>query len=353
MRKIHSLIFITVLAFALAGCSVVEKINEQIAEAGNICVAPYEPNGDATPQKDDASTETGQQADAVENTQNADVSETPLPETEPTDTAQKTDVEAEWQPEEEFPIPEDAEYCHFVKLGESCSYDLDGDGQPEEITVHATTEGQEDYPGCRYQLMINDIEYKDVFLPSYSSAYYCIIDFDAKNPGYHLAFQDYGMSSDFVSAIFEYSKGVLIETGTIPGVFDGFAGFGDTVCNGDGTISTVFRMSPLQTWYGKADFRLSDGMLDMVVEDYYEAVDIDCNYSVQTLKLDLPVYSEKSLDGESTLISAGSTVTLLGCDNGTWVKIKAQDENEYWFAVVIDGETVDGSDVFGNLFFAD
>ena len=253
---------------------------------------------------------------------------------------------------------------HFVKMNQVCKYDLDGDGTEEELCVTAKKQRSNWYPYFYYEgsvdVTINGTKYRNVYFGENHSlsSYYCIIDIDKSDSKLHLAIQDYGPSSDYSSAIFEYNNGELNNIDTISGVFDYNHGFYDTVCYGDGTIGSYMHFGVLHTWFGKITYNFENSELTMQKQDYYEAT----SPSTHTLTTDLTVYEKRSLSSKKTIIPTGSSVSLLGTDNKEWVKIQTQDSKNYWMKMVpekysvilVDGQTeMSGSDVFEWLSFAD
>lgn len=255
-----------------------------------------------------------------------------------------------------------SQYPLIVNAGSSVSVDLNGDGSSDEVSFQASEDA-----AAILHLSVNGVDYagsvydEGFFTDMLESAYYCITDIDASDSSLEIAIMDYGPSDDYITDFFRYDGTDLKYIGCVSGmIISSLSDRSDLTFVGNGTISSYMRLSVLQTWFAKADWRLSEteGFEPVAQALYYPNSTSGCDL---TTNVEIPVYSKNSISSEKSLIPAGTALTLIATDNISWVLAKNSEGKECW--IHLEGEygqsveTASGSDyppnVFSGLLIAD
>ncbi len=256
----------------------------------------------------------------------------------------------------------DSIYPLIVKAGSSVSVDLNGDGSSDEVSFQASEDA-----ATILHLSVNGVDYagsvydEGFFTDMLESAYYCITDIDTSDSSLEIAIMDYGPSDDYITDFFRFDGTDLKYIGCVSGmIVSSLSDRSDLTFVGNGTISSYMRLSVLQTWFAKADWRLSktEGFEPVAQALYYPNSTNGCDL---TTNVEIPVYSNNSISSEKSLIPAGTALTLIATDNISWVLAKNSEGKECW--IHLEGEygqsveTASGSDyppnVFSGLLIAD
>lgn len=236
-----------------------------------------------------------------------------------------------------------------VESGASC--DLNGDGTTELITyeVHNDDTGEtETYVKLTVgnQEVTIDGWYMD------ETVYLLKVQYNT----YLLVF-DYGPSDDpETHFIYLDGDGMLQDAGSI------LADPTDMVVN-RGVITGSVRGSVLYTWYHDADYMIASNIMEGGTRHIVNLPrPLYAMSLVVKAKVDIPLYAQQSGDSVALTIKAGDTAILSGSDDKHWIYVTDQDgENGGWLAVggeygidlIVNSQTMSGSDVFDGLLFAD
>lgn len=236
-----------------------------------------------------------------------------------------------------------------VESGASC--DLNGDGKAEQITyeVHNDDTGATE---TYVKLTVGDQELKIEGWYMDEKVYLLKVQFNT----YLLVF-DYGPSDDpETHFIYLDDNGKLQDAGSI------LANPNDMVVN-RGIITGSVRGTVLYTWYHDADYMIANNIMEGGTR---HVVNLPRPFYAMGLvvkaKVDVPLYAQQGGDSVALTVKAGDTVILSGSDDKQWIYVTDKDgDNGGWLAVggeygidlIVNGQTMSGSDVFDGLLFAD
>ena len=189
----------------------------------------------------------------------------------------------------------------------------------------------------------------------------CITDIDKTDNILEIAIMDYGPSDDCITDFFRYDGTNLKYIGNVSGlIWSAQSDKSDLTFNGDGTISSYVRLSVMQTWFAKVDWRLSQsGGFEVIPADlYYPTSDSGCSV---TALYDIYIYADKSDTSEKTVLKKGAALTLIATDNKQWVLAETSEGKQCWIRLDSEYgqmvETTDGtkysSEAFSGLCIAD
>ena len=238
------------------------------------------------------------------------------------------------------------------------NFDLDSDGQPDEILMIARDFTSPDALGDtyeEYELLVNEISYR-----GYSSDFeprFNIVDLDKNDRYREIAVSEYGESEDPATTFLKYDGSSLDVIGSIPGFYgkryeNGFAdGIGSVGIDGSGTISTIKFSAFLMTWSYEAKYRFENGTLLTEIEKELYPL----NHEV-TMLSDLTLKKSRTDTSDGLTLKKGEVVTLKECDNKTWVSVANAAGEIGWFSVdeknTVVGTGKPATDVFEGLFSA-
>ena len=275
--------------------------------------------------------------------------ESPTPSAEPTSSP-------------EAPSPSNNQYPLIVKAGSNVTVDLNGDGKDDEVNFAPTEDSS-----AILHLSVNGTDFsksvynQNLYTDHLDSAYYCITDIDSSDNLLEIAMMDYGPSDDCVTDFFRYDGTDLKYIGQVSGlIISANSDKSDLTFNGDGTITSYIRLSVLQTWWAKADWKLSNsGGFEVVPQDlFYPNSDAGC--SVSPL-VDITVYEKNSSTSTKSVLSSGTGLTIVATDNKEWVLAETSDKKQCWIHLDSeDGQSIEtangydyASNVLSGLCFAD
>ena len=238
------------------------------------------------------------------------------------------------------------------------NFDLDSDGQPDEIVMIARDFTSPDAIADtyeEYELLVNTISYR-----GYSSDFeprFTIVDLDNHDRYREIAVSEYGESEDPATTFLKYDGASLDVIGTIPGFYgrryenelpDGLGSIG---IDGSGTISTIKFSSFLMTWSYEEKYRFENGtMLTEIEKELYPL-----NYEV-TMLSDLTLKKSRTDTSDGITLKKGEVVRLKECDNKKWVSVTNPDGEIGWFAVdeknTVIGTGKPATEIFEGLFSA-
>ena len=133
------------------------------------------------------------------------------------------------------------------------------------------------------------------------------------------------------------------------GYFEGGSFYNNVPSNPDDFLLSA-RMNLLSTYYAERAYRIGEDGMPEAMEDAYTSDTMEL-----TAKMDVAAFSGENMD-EARVIPLGSTVTIVGTDNETWVDLKDSEGTVY--RVYVDGEwpqSIDGIDIndcFEGIVFA-
>lgn len=226
------------------------------------------------------------------------------------------------------------------------STDLDGDGVVESITLTIEqTEGM----GTSRTLQVNqssaDVNETGAGLATGNpQLYFGIVDLNTTDGVKEIALSDEGPSSDPTTEFYRFDGSKLVKIGSTQGLYESMT------FDGKGTLTTMTRATMLDTWFFTDQFTLdSTGMLVHVDKAFYDRLG-DMNSLTLTAPKAFYTAPVGILGDPQTAFAStvGDVVTLVGCDNIEWCKVKNTVGVEGWFLVT-------GLDlgIFEGLSFAD
>ena len=257
--------------------------------------------------------------------------------------------------------PGEAEdFVRSYPLGTTVSYDLNGDGIDENITVDA----QEYADG---QLTIGNTSMK--FGAISSTGYFTVINVDKSQSFLLIGISDYGFSDDDMTTLYAYDGERITEVG----VFGDILGQNSydkpgAICHGDGTLSARVRMDVLGTWMAMGLYRMGEAGLEDHTQLYQR---MDWEGSITgwevTTKTELTMYTDSVQTSEQVTISAETVVRMTGvkkgqADNTHWAYFEVDSlganlwlltEEIEWQTFVYNGEELlDSEEAFDGFFYA-
>lgn len=213
-------------------------------------------------------------------------------------------------------------FARSYPLGTTVSYDLNGDGVDEDITVHAEELGE----GL---LTVGNTSLK--FDPISPTGYYTIITVDKSQNILLVGISDYGFSDDDMTALYAYDGAQIAAVGFFEDVL-GENSYGRTgaTCHGDGTISARVRMDVLGTWSAWGLYRLGEAGLEDHT-DLYQFAGWDSSVTgwEVTTNMELAMYTDSAQTAGQVTVPAGTAVRMIGVKRG-------QAENTHWACFEVD-----------------
>lgn len=174
-----------------------------------------------------------------------------------------------------------------------------------------------------------------------------IVDIDARDSRTEVAIHDSGPSSDDTTGFFQYDGKNIISLGVVPGNWEYM------IFDGKGTLTTSVRAKILDTWFYRAEYRLSTSHTFVrVPKSFYER---DGGENVVLM----PISLQKSpTDPTISLnLQKADKVTITGCDDVKWCQVKNAQGATGWFSLhnfnIIVGPEVHAEEVFYGLSNAD
>ena len=245
------------------------------------------------------------------------------------ETVQETEIPKETPTETEIADHnpgKETGFIHSYPLGATVSYDLNGDGKKEEITVHA----QEYEDGT---LMIGNASVK--FMAISPTGYFTVLNVDQQSNDLLIGISDYGFSDDPVTVLYAYDGEQITEVGYYEDV-TGENGWNlpGAVCHGDGTISAKTRFDILGTWEAQALYRVESGVLKDITDVYYY-----CTWEERpdgwevTAKAELVMYEDIWNSETEVIIPAGAQLVMTGLKKG-------EVTGTYWVCFEFAGKTL-------------
>lgn len=241
-------------------------------------------------------------------------------------TEQETQLPTETESNEQRPGAEDG-FVHSYPLGTTVSYDLNGDGTDEDITVNA----QEYADGW---LTIGSASMKfDTISPT---GYFTVINVNQAQKFLLIGISDYGFSDDDMTVLYAYDGAQIAEVGFFEDILgeNSYDRAGAT-CHGDGTISARNRMDVLGTWTAMGLYRMGEAGLEDQTELYrrMDWEDRITGWEVTT-KTDLIMYAGSAKTSNQVTVPAETMVRMIGVKRG-------QKEDTHWAYFEVDSLNAD------------
>ena len=201
-------------------------------------------------------------------------------------------------------------------FGDSFKMDIDGDGKNESITFAKDAVISEPYME-QYTLSVNGNEIK--IIGDQIDQDLLALSLDGKE--LFLVVLDNGASADYVSTFFRYRNEQLEVVGEL---YDDIS----TCEMSNNQIHGFFRCDMIQTQYAYGSWEINtNGKLEFVESDEYQLVDYD-QYKINLL-MDLPVYQDRDLSSEITIITP-QKVAFVSTDTKNWTYIETVDGSGGW-----------------------
>jgi hypothetical protein len=251
-------------------------------------------------------------------------------------------------------------FVHSYPLGTTVSYDLNGDGIDEEITVAA-----QEYADGLLTVGNTSLEYMCIS----PTGYFTVINVDQSQNMLLIGISDYGFSDDDMTALYAYDGAKIHEVGFFEEVL-GKNSYDRTgaICHGDGTISARVRMDVLGTWTAMGLYRMGEAGLEDHTQ-LYQRMDWEDRITgwEVTTKTELTMYADSVQTSEQVIVPAETMVRMTGVkrgqvDNTHWAcfEVDALDadlwlltEEIEWRTFVYSGEKLlDSEEVFDGFFYA-
>ncbi len=255
-----------------------------------------------------------------------------------------------------------------ITIGSESHLDLDGDGVEDTIyysirPMQLLNDGSYDM-AMPESLTINGVEYLQteaentlsnygIWLENPDVTYYYLVDLDTSDSYREIALADWGSNDWLTTHFFRFDGADLTYLGQISGFPDDHT----TQFHGDGSVTAMTRLDVMQTWSGPRTYRLEDGQFHLVDGEFCVPVLPD-GWKV-TLRQELTVYARPDRSSEQLTLSPASTaLSFLSTDGEHWVQIQCANGDTGWAyfpefsQVESGGQTLDSTEVFGNLFLA-
>lgn len=251
-------------------------------------------------------------------------------------------------------------FLHSYPLGTTVSYDLNGDGIDEEITVDA-----QEYADGRLTIGSTSMRF-DAISPT---GYFTVINVDQSQSFLLIGISDYGFSDDDMTALYAYD-GTKI---AVVGFFEDILGENSydrmgAICHGDGTISARARMDVLGTWTAMGLYRMGEAGLEDHTQ-LYRRMDWEGNVTgwEVTTKTEVTMYTDSVQTSEQVTIPAETVVRMTGVKRGQlanthWACFEVDSMNASlwllteeieWQTFVYNGEKLmDSEELFDGFFYA-
>lgn len=219
----------------------------------------------------------------------------------------------------------------------SASIDVNADGIMETITLTVVDAG--DDAMVTRTLRVNDAV---VTLEGQNpQSYFGIVDVNTTDGSKEIVLSDEGPSSDPVTEFYRFDGSKLIKIGTTEGLYE------EMTFDGAGTLTTRTRATMLDTWFFEEQFTIDfTGILVRVQKDFYERLG---DATVLTALAPVGFETSPTSPVPAFSIVAGETVTIIGCDNISWCKVRNTAGVEGWF----DIQAIAWADVLTGWSFAD
>ena len=248
-------------------------------------------------------------------------------------------------------------YLEMVPVGETCTIDLNNDGQMDVITYNATTSNIEEYGTTVESFTINSGDYKytlylsdqGIHIQDPDLDWYYITDINTRDSYKEIAILDHGANGIPYTYFIRYVGSGTYCLGYVPY-------FPEDDCfriKGDGSVESAYDLKLLPNWQASATWlsgsdQLLSSNLAMRKPDLYYLYDEQYVDGLTQLK-DLKIYPSRSLT--ATAIDAKATdalVTFTQTDDEHWVYMKRDDEVEGWLYME-DKDTVVSGDTKYNI----
>lgn len=249
-------------------------------------------------------------------------------------------------------VPKPEMVAAYYPAEDDIQMDLDFDGELETIRLSAT-DFKINNVSCRSVVEEDFFEDDDPILDEF-----LITDINYLDEQREIGLMVRGPSDDPVTYFYTWKEGALEKIGEIPtNIPDA-----DEQFDGEGHIFGIMRFSLLQTWFGKATWRLTpDNTIEPVPDQVYPVKKYTYMEQIY-LKVMLPIYMNRG-DAAPFMKLAPQKVEFLASDNKEWVQIRGSDGKEDgegpigWFRVDGFDSIIDlglrPDQVFDNLSNAD
>lgn len=239
----------------------------------------------------------------------------------PTQIHQPTTQNTEVEDSEHRPGKEEG-FVHSYALGTVVSYDLDGDGTAEDITVNA-----QEYSDGQLTISGTSVNYMAIN----PTGYFTVLNLDQSVNTLLVGISDYGFSDDDMTVLYAYDGGKITEAGAFEDIL-GTNSYGRTgaVCHGDGTITARVRMDVLGTWTALGLYRMGETGLEDHTDLYWRMdwEDRVAGWEV-TVKMDLPMFTENNQTSDQLVVSAGTAMRMTAVRKG-------QEDYTHWACFEVD-----------------
>jgi len=233
---------------------------------------------------------------------------------------------------------------YLIPDGETCAFDLNGDGELEQI-VFDWEQGSifmANYSDCLLNIDRHQLTEELELSIRLKLPHYAIVDLDTSDQWLELAVPDSGASADDVTWFYRYDAGELIPLGYIQGqIGSAYAdGTPEVVVNGDGTITAPWLLRVLQTWWTTTEYGLVDGQLQVLPKEWFIPRSSDKDLYECRSGSNMPFQSEEALVGYTGPEGTGEAIDL---PVGTWLRQLSTAENGWakFDYQIPDGENQD------------
>ncbi len=216
------------------------------------------------------------------------------------------------------------------------SMDVNGDGATDSITL---TIEQDRETGTTRTLRVNQVS--TTIVSGNPQLYFGVVDINTTDGMKEIVVSDEGPSGDPATEFYRFDGSALVKIGSTQGLYESMT------FDGAGTLTTTTRASMLDTWFFTDQYTLdSTGMLVHVDKDFYERLG-DMN--------DITALAEVGFEASPTSpvpafsVVSGDVITIVGCDNVAWCKVRNSAGTEGWF----HAEAIAWQTLFDGWSFAD
>ena len=217
---------------------------------------------------------------------------------------------------------EDDGFVHSHPLGTTVSYDLNGDGLDEDITVQA-----QEYGAGLLMIGNTSLEFEAIS----PAGYFTVVNIDQSQRILLVGISDYGFSDDDMTVLYAYDGAEIAEVGFFGDILgENSYNRNGATCHGDGTISARVRMDILGTWNACGLYRLGEAGLEDHTDLYqYAGWDGSTTGWEVTTKMELTMYTDSEQTAERVTVPAETVVRMTAAQKG-------QLENTHWVCFEVD-----------------
>jgi hypothetical protein len=224
----------------------------------------------------------------------------------------------------------------FVEIKNGDSFDLDGDGNVEQIKCERANNDED----CvDFVLSIGNATYS-FYLDNPTDSLY-VSHMTEYDEGLQVLIDEYGPSDDSKTNIFYYEEGEIDCLGSVGGLVS------DIKSLGNGLYETIERAQTLQTWYHPRKFYIPGGGYfydDKKLKKVLVRMPNEM-YPVGTrviLKCDITLLQTQQSGSEEIQLQKDQFATIVASDDEEWLYLQSDEGQSGWIRINDVGDFFDG-----------